>query len=89
MNKIFELFKTNPPTTPIGNRKRSISVRTGDSQCDSIYGITTPKQLIINDIRNGKIISFTLLDYIQTNLNENEKYELILEFNTYLLLNKK
>ena len=85
---MLNYFKTNEPIS-IVTRRRSVSVRSGDTECDSIYGLTTPKQLIINDIRNGKIISFTLLDYIQNNMNENDKYELILEYNTYMLLSKK
>ena len=88
MIKLFEYFNTHPPNSPRVTRHKSISVRV-ESQCDSIYGITTPKQLIINDIRNGKILSFTLLDYIHTNMNEDDKYQIILEYNTYLLLSKK
>ena len=68
-------------------RPRSSSISTHrdiESQVDSIYGLTNPKQLIINDIRFGLPISSTLLQFVQFNFTEVDKYDLILEYNTQL-----
>jgi hypothetical protein len=69
-------------------RKHSVStISINEDQNDSVYGITTPKQLIMNDIKAGRPISPYLMGYISTNLNEDDKYDLIIEYNKLITNN--
>ena len=89
MKKLYDYLRPKSIIEPIemSARRQSISYRKSySSQNDSIYGITNPKQLIINDIRCGKSISINMLDYISTNLNETDKFELLLEMNSMLCM---
>ncbi len=82
MERLKSMFKRQPSNLHY-TRKASI-VSTNESQSDSIYGITTPFQLLINDIRSGKNISVNMLNYVLTNFSESEKFQLIIEMNTML-----
>ena len=91
MERLKSMFKSREQTSHY-KRKASI-VSMNESVCDSIYGVTSSKQLIINDVRSGKNLSIGILNYILTNFTESEKYELLVEYNSaltyyYNLVNK-
>ena len=60
--------------------QKSISIKSPNiSHKQNSINIT--KQLIIDDIKEYKPLSISLLNYIGTNLNEVDKYDIILEYN--------
>ena len=91
IKKIF-CFHTNLINTIISFRSKKIStVYTSSNKSqsyinsnDCVYGITKPFDLIINDVKNGQIISNKLIMYISTNFSDEEKNELITEMNIML-----
>ena len=80
MERLKSMFKKTETSNLHYKRKVSI-VSVNESICDSIYGITTPFQLLINDIKAGKPLSVNMLNYILTNLTDSQRYEILLEMN--------
>jgi len=65
--------------------QKSISIKSPNlSQKQKSINIT--KQLIIDHIKESKPLSISLLNYIDTNLSEVDKYDIILEYNNTILL---
>ncbi len=88
MKSVLKYFKRETDDVSVKHLKKQRSVSTisiNEDQNDSLYGLTTPKQLIINDIKAGRPISPYLLGYIATNLNENDKLDLIKEYNNMVI----
>jgi hypothetical protein len=85
MERMRNYFKLRQPTFKSKRISSVISLRESEIEnSTSIFGITTPKSIINHDIKNGKRLSLTILEYIKTNFTEDEKYELILTYNTVL-----
>jgi len=79
---LFNRDKVIADDAPSRKMFRKSSLNTIHESCnDSIYGITTPKSLIIEDLKMGVPLTSTLLSYIYTNFNETEKWDIILELN--------
>jgi hypothetical protein len=83
MERLKSMFKKREPSSLHYKRKASI-VSTNESICDSIYGLTSPKQLLLNDIKNGKPLSVGILNYVLTNFTESEKFDLLIAMNKSL-----
>lgn len=88
MNTIINYLikKRNDNLEKNGNKENKKKVHSLESynsvhSCNSIYNVTTPKNLIIEDIKLRLPISPQMMLYISTNLSDEEKFELINEFN--------
>ncbi len=82
-NKIH-IKETNINEKHIGNRTRSDAIYIPEftMRYNLPNGLNSSKKIIMNDINFGRPLTKNLLKYIHKNFNEQEKLELIIEYNT-------
>jgi hypothetical protein len=86
-SKQIKHIQITKPINPMGNRIRSDAMCIPDFtiRMKSPNDCSLSKKIIINDIKFGRPLTKNLLTYIHKNFDEQEKLEIIIEYNMAMI----